>query len=227
MNAATGSTCDISPLLRFHFWQPVYFKLDDSSFPSDSTEETGRFVGISENVGHYMAFSILITTTNKVINISSVRPAGDPASPNLRLDPLTTPEIVKSRHLPSTLEHSEEASPSAEPNAPDDHAPSSTHPMPILDPNDIVGRIFLIPQEDGQLLRATIVKAIDDYEGNLQRDSSRMKFICSTKDDTVEDVFTYNEILDHINMSEDDDLIEWKFKAITAHEGPLTTSHPN
>ena len=184
-------------------------------------------MGISENVGHYMAFSILITTTNKVINISSVRPAGDPASPNLRLDPLTTPEIVKSRHLPSTLEHSEEASPSAEPNAPDDHAPSSTHPMPILDPNDIVGRIFLIPQEDGQLLRATIVKAIDDYEGNLQRDSSRMKFICSTKDDTVEDVFTYNEILDHINMSEDDDLIEWKFKAITAHEGPLTTSHPN
>ena len=54
-----------------------------------------------------------------------------------------------------------------------------------------------------------------------------MKFICSTKDDTVEDVFTYNEILDHLNMSEDDDMIEWKFKAITAHEGPLATSHPN
>ena len=174
-----------------------------------------------------MTFSILNTTTNKVINRSSVRPAGDPVSPNLRLDPLTTPEVVTSRHLPSTLEHSKETSASAEPNAPDDHATSSTHPMPILDPNDLVGRTFLIPQEDGQRLRARIVKAIDDYEGDLQRDSSRMKFICSTKDDTVEDVFTYNKILDHINVSEDDDLIEWKFKAITAHEGPLATSHPN
>ena len=66
-----------------------------------------------------------------------------------------------------------------------------------------------------------------DYEGELHRDSSRMRFICSTKDDAVEDVFDCNEILDHINKSEDDDLIEWKFKAITSHEGTLPTSHPN
>jgi hypothetical protein len=25
-----GSTNDISPLLCFHFWEPVYYKLDDS-----------------------------------------------------------------------------------------------------------------------------------------------------------------------------------------------------
>ena len=46
-------------------------------------------------------------------------------------------------------------------------------------------------------------------------------------DDTIEEIFTYNELLDHINNSEEDDLIEWKFKAITAHEGPLPRSHPN
>ena len=54
-----------------------------------------------------------------------------------------------------------------------------------------------------------------------------MKFVCSAKDDTVEDIFTCNEILDRINLSEDDDLVEWKFKAIIAHEGPLPRSHPN
>ena len=43
--------------------------------------------------------------------------------------------------------------------------------MPIQDPNDLVGRICLIPQEDSQRLRARIVKAIDDYDGKLQRDS--------------------------------------------------------
>jgi hypothetical protein len=29
---STGSTNDISPLLCFHFWEPVYYKLDDSDF---------------------------------------------------------------------------------------------------------------------------------------------------------------------------------------------------
>ena len=90
--------------------------------------------------------------------------------------------------------------------------------MPIIDPNDLARRTFLILQEDSQRLRARIVKALDDYEGDLKRDSSIMKFIYSEKDDTVEDFFTFNEILDYINKSEDDNLIKWKFKAITAHE---------
>jgi hypothetical protein len=31
-----GSTNDISPLLCFHFWEPVYYKFDNSDFPSDT-----------------------------------------------------------------------------------------------------------------------------------------------------------------------------------------------
>ena len=41
MNAAIGSTCDISPLLSFRFWQPIYYIHDDSYFPKDSTKERG------------------------------------------------------------------------------------------------------------------------------------------------------------------------------------------
>ena len=44
--------------------------------------------------------------------------------------------------------------------------------MTILDPKDLVGRNFLIPQEDGQHLRARIVKDIDEYDVKLQRDST-------------------------------------------------------
>ena len=99
--------------------------------------------------------------------------------------------------------------------------------MHIIDPNDLVGKNFPILQEGRQCLRDRIVKALDNYEGDLQRDSSRIKFICPTKDDTVEYVFTYNEILDHNNKYEHYDLIEWKFKAITSHEGPLPTSYRN
>ena len=99
--------------------------------------------------------------------------------------------------------------------------------MPVIDPDDLVGRTFLLNKEDGQRLRARIVKALDDFEGDLARDSSRLKFVCSMNDDTVEEIFTCNELLDYINNSEEDDLIEWKFKEIIAHEGPLPRSHQN
>jgi hypothetical protein len=57
IHMSTGSTNDISPLFCFHFWEPaVYYKLDDSDFPSDSREKCGHFVGISEFVRHAMTF---------------------------------------------------------------------------------------------------------------------------------------------------------------------------
>ena len=101
INTATGSTCEISPSLRFYFCQPVYFNSDNSTFTSDSTEEIGRFVGIIENAGHAMEFSILKITNNKVISRSNVRPTVESTSHNPRIYPLTTPEFIKSWHLPS------------------------------------------------------------------------------------------------------------------------------
>ena len=57
-----------------------------------------------------MNFSIFNETTNKVISRSNVRLVGDPTSPNLIIEPLTMPEVVKYRHLPSDyLEDNEEA----------------------------------------------------------------------------------------------------------------------
>lgn len=91
-----------------------------------------------------------------------------------------------------------------------------------------MGRTFLLDKEDGQRIRAQIVKAIDDYEGALAHYSSRLKFVCTMQDNTVEKIFIYNELLDILNKSEDeDDLVEWRFKAIAGHEGPLPKSHPN
>ena len=91
-------------------WRHPCTFLSNSTFPSESKEETGRLTGISENVGNDMTFSILKITTSEVISMSNFRPAGDPASANLRIDPLTTPEVVKYRHLPSDhVEENEEA----------------------------------------------------------------------------------------------------------------------
>ena len=82
------STLNISTLLRFCWYQPIYYKVDDSNLPSGTCEERGHFVGIAENVGHAMTFKILTDDTNTVINRSNIRSAGLPLEYNLRLDPL-------------------------------------------------------------------------------------------------------------------------------------------
>ena len=60
MEELIGSTPDIISLPCLHFWEPVYRKLGDSDFPSESTERMCCFVGIFENVGHTLTFKILI-----------------------------------------------------------------------------------------------------------------------------------------------------------------------
>jgi hypothetical protein len=72
MEVLTGSTPDISPLLSFQWWEPVYFKLENAGFPSDLREQRGCFVGISEHVGHAMTYMILTNDTKKVIRQSNV-----------------------------------------------------------------------------------------------------------------------------------------------------------
>ena len=99
--------------------------------------------------------------------------------------------------------------------------------MPVIDTNDLVGRTFHLNKEGVQRLRARVVKALDDFEGNLARDPSSLKFVCYMSNDIIEEIFIYNELLDYLNNSEENDLIEWKFKEMTACEGPLPKPHPN
>ena len=182
--------------------------MDDSSFPSDSTEAYGRFVGISENVGHDMTFKILTSDTNKVINRSNVRPADDPASANLKVEPLAVPKVVKSLtddvndsgfDEPPLIDEDDEPLPSLS---------ERRKPMPLIDPSDLVGRSFLRTEEDGQCLRVKIVKALEHREDGLNKNSARREFRCSTKEDQVEEILTYNEILELIEHQQDEDAIE-------------------
>ena len=101
-------------------------------------------MGISENVGHDMNFSILNETTNKVISRHNVRPVGEPPSPSLRMDPLTAPEVVTSRHTPSDYLEDNEEAPTNDEDEPSNASTSPPkHAGPILDPNDLVGVLLL------------------------------------------------------------------------------------
>ena len=81
-------------------------------------------------------------------------------------------------------------------------------------------------QDDGQRFHARIVEAVKDHESDLASNPTRIKFLCSVNDDEFEEIMSHNEILSHIERDEEDTAV-WKFKRITAHEGPLSQSHPS
>ncbi len=94
-------------------------------------------------------------------------------------------------------------------------------------PSDLVGHTFLLDsQEDGQWFRTRIIKVIEDYDAKLHNQSERFKFRCSINDDQYEEILTYNEILNYIEQQDDDGTKVWRFRHITAHEGPLKPSDP-
>jgi Reverse transcriptase (RNA-dependent DNA polymerase) len=97
--------------------------------------------------------------------------------------------------------------------------------LPLVNTTDLIGRTFLTEREDGQKHRARIVAAVEDHNLKIEKNPDRMKFLCSVNDDKYEEIMTYNEIINHIEQSEEDDAIVWKFKRIIEHEGPLSKTH--
>jgi hypothetical protein len=81
---ATGRVADISALIAFQWMEPVYYRLNDSTFPSDTTEALGYWIGVAEHVGHAMTYSIWNKQTDKILHRSSVRTALDPDTQNQR-----------------------------------------------------------------------------------------------------------------------------------------------
>ena len=159
-----------------------------------------------------MTYKILSDATQKIFHRSEVRSALDPDAPNLRADlcdgEVDTPLIIKSIKdgrggtVPQTQ-------------------------LEIIDPSALIGRTFLTePQEDGQRFRARIVRAIDTSDRELGEDPERIKFMCSMNNDAFEDIVAYSDILHHLERDEEDNQV-WKFRRITAHEGPLNSSHHN
>ena len=79
VQALEGTTPDISFLLHFSFYEPVYYRIDSSepdlNFPSSSNEKKGYWVGFADNQGDCLTWRILTEDTQKIIICSGVRSA--------------------------------------------------------------------------------------------------------------------------------------------------------
>jgi hypothetical protein len=172
---------DISPMLYFLFYKPVYYLVDETTFPSESKELRGQWVGVSKNVGHFMTYKILTDDTRQIIHRSNIRSAADPNARNLCLDPLNDapPEVIQSLCKASpALDHGEDFSlHSMEPTDENPERPSTGDDTVIVDPQELLGCTFLMDtQEDGQRFHACIVECISDHKSIVRHSDDHVKF---------------------------------------------------
>jgi hypothetical protein len=161
------SSQDICPILRFYWWGTVYFKVDDSPFPSTSHKGHGHFVGISPNVGHAMTYKILCDKSLTILHRSNVCSAGNPSDPNLRLDPLDGENLPPSSGIVKSVQDD------------DEDVSDQVKPMIYFDTGDLVGRTFLMEEDDdGLRYCARIIEVLDDHEKNVADNPVLKKFKC-------------------------------------------------
>ena len=79
-----GVSPDISILLLYTFYQPLFYATHNQSYPSTSEERAARWVGFGEHVGDALTHKLLDDDTKKILYGSAVRPS-DSAHPNRRL----------------------------------------------------------------------------------------------------------------------------------------------
>ena len=239
VQALEGTTPDISFLLHFSFYEPIYYRIDSSepdlNFPSSSNEKKGYWVGFADNQGDSLTWRILTEDTQKIIIRSGVRSA---------LRTTTNQRLASSSGegttLPFPIPYPQQSSNSL-PLDPIDASTSNfeqfvksqsgedeDHPIPMtnIDIPNLLGRSFLLsPEDNGERYMAKIID-IDDHGQHLED----IKFKLKTSKDQAEEIMSYNQLMDYIqkgtDAEEDPDSL-FKFRDIVAHQGPLESTDPN
>ena len=105
--------------------------------------------------------------------------------------------------------------------------PSHIKPMPEFDPDDLIGRTFLLPpQENAERLRVKVTKnVVEEIEAEDANRIPNINFILDIGEGKVEELITYNQLLDHLEQGEEEDNFMdqelHRFRAIIGHKGPL------
>ena len=239
VQALEGTTPDISFLLHFSFYEPVYYRIDSSepdlNFPSSSNEKKGYWVGFADNQGDSLTWRILTEDTQKIIIRSGVRSAlrtttnqhlASPSGEGTTL-PFPIPYSQQSQNsLP--LDPVDASNPNFEHFVKSQTGEDEDNPIPManIDIPNLLGRSFFLPPEDNGERHMAKVIDIDDHGQTLED----IKFKLKINKDQAEEIMSYNQLMDYIqkgtDAEEDPDSL-FKFRDIVAHQGPLESTDPN
>ena len=238
VQALEGTTPDISFLLHFSFYEPVYYRIDSSepdlNFPSSSNEKKGYWVGFADNQGDSFIWRILTEDTQKIIIRSGARSAlrtttnqrlASPSGEGTTV-PFPIPYSQSQNSLP--LDPLDASTPNFEHFVKSQTGEDEDNPIPManIDIPNLLGRSFLLPPEDNGERHMAKVIDIDDHGQTLED----IKFKLKINKDQAEEIMSYNQLIDYIqkgtDAEEDPDSL-FKFRDIVAHQGPLESTDPN
>ena len=220
-NVPLGMLYGVSPAISilplYTFYQPVSYATHNQSYPSVSEERAARWVGFGEHVGDALTHKCLDDDTKKILYRSAVRPS-DSAHPNKRL-------------VPDGEESSKTPKPIVFVRSRQDDNQSATKPMTEYNPDDLIGRTFLLPKnEQGERLRAITKRKVIETSKHLddQHDNAieTVNFHLDVGQGSAEAIMSYVQILDHLDHQEQHEDLH-KFRAITGHQGPLSPQDEN
>ena len=218
----TGQVPDVSKFMHFHFWQEVYVE----SHKPGRREELARWCYPADNCGDELTYMVLLTETNQLVPRSNVRSARDPLYPNLRqpVDPVSPPD--------ASGEEDDDDVPAKAPAKPaitnlQDQFDAPVR-LPKFSPEELIGLTFLHEIDNGQKVRAEIVKKVLDQDSDNHQ---RIKMLLSYDDGKVEEIISYNKLCDIVEqqhqMEESGEMDVFTFSDVLEHEGPLHSKSPN
>lgn len=206
-----GFTPDASMFMAFHFWQQVFYAVDDI-FPSVFPEKLGRIVGFACGIGDALTYQVLDDTTQELLYRSSIRPQHTGIH---NAHPGEENSLLSDKPIESFIRLASET--------PDGNKLHSSLSGVIL-PDELIGRSFLLDEdEEGQRHRATIVKKIIEHD---EANNKAIKFLVQVPEAKLDQLRDYHDLLDRINSQqgrdEDGNQI-WKYISFDNHIGPLTS----
>ena len=134
---------------------------------------------------HHMEGRFLHLLTLLKIKISSGSPLGDPegSSPKQK-----TPIVfIRAR---------------------DEENPSGSKPVPTFDPTDLIGRTFFLPPRgNGERHRAKVArKVVENIDQENDHRVENINFILDIGNGKVEELISYNQLLEHLEIAQDNDM---------------------
>ena len=214
IEVATGQQPDISAILAFYWFQPVYYRSTKVSYPSNSQERSGRIVGFAEHRGDALTFLIMDDITKQVIPRSELR-AHDPIHPNLRTAAFDNPNLVGGEppEFKPIVSSSDLTGLDIDP---------TMLRLPRFSPDELMGQTFIRSDEDGNHFAAKVVRKITDKDAENQ-----IKFIVEIGEGKYDEILSYNELSNYIEEQQDNDAEDkrWTFSKILDHQGPIPSTH--
>ena len=177
-------------------------------------EKSGRWVGVADDAGDCLTYLILTDDTNQCITRSVVRSQSDSKNVNFwAMEPAVSDkddsELADGEendsheigpHVYTVSDFQKTNSTSNE--SPEPESEPKQAPLPRFAPDDLIGKTFLKDIENGQMIRAEVVKKINDLDA---QNHQNIKFLLKLGDGDAEEIILYMELNDKIVEMVDDE----------------------